>query len=607
MCGISGCIIDGNSAMKSVMDALTKLQNRGYDSAGICTIIDNSIHTNKSVSGQGENAMINLKNGNLVNADCSLAVGHTRWATHGEKTIENAHPHTDEKKRLAIVHNGIIENYNELKHELLNNGYKFYGQTDTEVVVKYLSFLINKGLGYTELNYKLSGSWAILVVDSQNPENIYFLKNGSPLIIGFNESKNKAMFVSELSGFDNDITQYTIINDGDFGYVTISNKQCQLISNDVYQYIPLSKSMLLTSPAPYDHWTMKEINDQPIALNNIISTRIKNNELIFPELNLMHDEFFNTDHIIFLGCGTSYHAAQIGVKYFKEFRSNVSIEVIDGADFEEEDIPPNRKTLLILLSQSGETKDLYRALVVGKQQGIKSIGIINVENSLIAREVDVCLYLKAGRENAVASTKSFTNQVIMLLLVAMWFNENKISDKQKYQYLNALNNLSNDFVRMIDYSTNEIPKLLNIFKNQNDCFILGKQHSEWIAKEGSLKIKEISYIHAEGYSAAALKHGPFALLTKNIPVILLANNDKFYSKIENINAEVKSRQASVIYITNRKIESDLVDFLFYFETESVLFSILSIVPLQILSYYLAIERGNNPDYPRNLAKVVTVE
>ncbi|AVL95038.1 putative glucosamine-fructose-6-phosphateamino transferase [Moumouvirus australiensis] len=607
MCGISGCIIDGSNAMKSVVDALTKLQNRGYDSAGICTIIDNVIHINKSISGQGENAMINLKNGNLINVSCNLALGHTRWATHGEKTLENAHPHTDENKRFAIVHNGIIENYNELKHELLEKGYNFYGQTDTEVVVKYLSFLTKNGQNFVHLNQKLHGSWAILVVDSENPDKIYFLKNGSPLIIGFNESKNKAMFVSEISGFDNDITQYTIINDGDFGYVTIFNKQCHIISNDIYEYIPLSKSSLITSPAPYDHWTIKEINDQPIALNNIICTRIENDKLIFPELDSTRDNLLETDHIIFLGCGTSYHAAQIGVKYFKEFRSNITYEVIDGADFEEEDIPIDKKTLLILLSQSGETKDLYRALVIGKQQNIKSIGIINVENSLIAREVDVCLYLKAGRENAVASTKSFTNQVVMLLLLSLWFNENKMSDKLKYKYFNALNNLSNDFTKIIDQSIVEIPKLLHVFKNQNDCFILGKQHSEWIAKEGSLKIKEISYIHAEGYSAAALKHGPFALLTKNVPVILLANNDKFYTKMENINSEVKSRQANIIYITNRDIESELVDYLFYFQTDSILFPLLSIVPLQILSYYLALDRGNNPDYPRNLAKVVTVE
>ncbi|ANB50839.1 hypothetical protein [Powai lake megavirus] len=607
MCGISGCITNNESAMISVMNALAKLQNRGYDSAGICTIINNSLRIHKSVSNQGENAMVNLTNSNLAVQKCDIAVGHTRWATHGEKTLENAHPHTDESLQYAIVHNGIIENYGELKQELLKNGYAFYGQTDTEVVVKYIHYLQTKNKGYDELNNILHGSWAILILDTKNPEKIYYLKNGSPLIVGFDKYKKKSMFVSELSGFDEDITEYAVICDGDFGHLTIIEGQCNLASKNNYNYTQLSKSSIVTSPAPYHHWTIKEINDQSIALNNLISTRFYSDKPYFPELEISREELLSMDHIIFLGCGTSYHAAQIGVKYFKEFRTNATIEVIDGADFEENDIPLNRKTMLILLSQSGETKDLYRALEIGKQKNIKSIGIINVENSLIAREVDFCLYLKAGRENAVASTKSFTNQVVMLLLVSMWINFDKISEKNKYQYIKALNNLSYDFNRAVQQSEQEIPSIIKLFEDQNNCFILGKQHSEWIAKEGSLKIKEISYIHAEGYSAAALKHGPFALLTNRVPVILLANNDRFYSKIENVNAEVKSRLASVIYITNRKIESDIIDHLFYFDTDSILFPLISIVPLQVLSYYLALNRGNNPDYPRNLAKVVTVE
>nr|WBF70529.1 hypothetical protein [Megavirus caiporensis] len=607
MCGISGCITNNESAMISVMNALAKLQNRGYDSAGICTIINNTLQIHKSVSNQGENAMVNLTNSDLAVQKCDIAVGHTRWATHGEKTLENAHPHTDESLQYAIVHNGIIENYGELKQELLKNGYTFYGQTDTEVVVKYIHYLQAKNKGYDELNNILHGSWAILILDTNNPEKIYYLKNGSPLIVGFDKYKKKSMFVSELSGFDEDITEYAVICDGDFGHLTITENQCNLTSKNNYNYTQLSKSSIVTSPTPYHHWTIKEINDQSIALNNLISTRFYSDKPYFPELEISREELLSIDHIIFLGCGTSYHAAQLGVKYFKEFRTNATIEVIDGADFEENDIPLNRKTILILLSQSGETKDLYRALEIGKQKNIKSIGIINVENSLIAREVDFCLYLKAGRENAVASTKSFTNQVVMLLLVSMWINFDKISEKNKYQYIKALNNLSYDFNRAVQQSEQEISLIIKLFENQNNCFILGKQHSEWIAKEGSLKIKEISYIHAEGYSAAALKHGPFALLTNKVPVILLANNDRFYSKIENVNAEVKSRLASVIYITNRKIESDIIDHLFYFDTDSILFPLISIVPLQVLSYYLALDRGNNPDYPRNLAKVVTVE
>ncbi|XWV24501.1 glucosamine-fructose-6-phosphate aminotransferase [Tupanvirus deep ocean] len=614
MCGISGCIVRDNSAMVAVVGALNKLQNRGYDSAGICTIINNGLVIKKNISKPGENAVQNINSDPLATISTNIAVGHTRWATHGAKTIENAHPHHNDDMRFAMVHNGIIENYSELREELVENGYTFYGQTDTEVVVKYLDLLYKRGGSIANLDKYLKGSWAILVLDRLESNKIFFMKNGSPLILGFNNQKTKVMFVSELIGFDTDIQNYFVIADNEYGYVDMNECCCEIKSTKSYDSIPMTNLAAESTPAPYKHWTLKEINDQPNAISALLSNRIKYNvnfddtetELVFPELDNIKEKLVEIDHIIFLACGTSYHAAQVGVKFFKEFRSNVTIEVIDGADFEETDMPPNKKILLVLLSQSGETKDLYRALQIGKEHGITSIGIINVENSLIAREVDCCLYLKAGREHAVASTKSFTNQVIMLLLFSIWMTKD-INKEIKAKYLSSLERLSVEFYEIIKKSTNEIPKILNYFKNQHNCFILGKHSGEWIAKEGSLKIKEISYIHSEGFSAAALKHGPFALLSHNIPIILLANNDRFYSKIENVTAEVKSRCANVVCITNKQVHSDNIDYLFHFDTNSVLFPLLSIVPLQMLAYYLALERGNHPDYPRNLAKVVTVE
>jgi glutamine---fructose-6-phosphate transaminase (isomerizing) len=617
MCGISGCIVNDNSAMIAIIQALNKLQNRGYDSAGICTIINNNLILKKNISKPGESAVENINSDPLAMLPCNIAVGHTRWATHGEKTVENAHPHYDNEMRFAMVHNGIVENYKELKEELLANGYYFYGQTDTEVVVKYLDFLYKQGKGIVELNKHMKGSWAILFLDCTKPNKIYFMKNGSPLIIGFNNTKTKIMFVSELVGFDLDIQYYFVLADNDYGCISIKNNICKIKCTKTYEILSFANLNAETTPAPHKHWTIKEINDQPTAISALISTKIKycDNatnatnamcELNFPELDNIKDILFNAEHLIFLACGTSYHAAQLGIKFFKEFRTNITLEVIDGADFEETDLPPNRKTIIILLSQSGETKDLYRALQIGKEHKIISVGIINVENSLIAREVDSCLYLKAGREHAVASTKSFTNQIVMLLLFAIWMTP-QIDPVTKSKYLAAINKLPMDFYEVIKKSNDVIPKILHFFKNQNNCFLLGKHASEWIAKEGSLKIKEISYIHSEGFSAAALKHGPFALLTNNIPIILLANNDRFYSKIENVIAEVKSRHAKIICITNKNVRSDNIDHLFYYDTDSVLFPLISIVPLQILAYHLSLERGNHPDYPRNLAKVVTVE
>jgi glutamine---fructose-6-phosphate transaminase (isomerizing) len=600
MCGISGCLLsETNNASRAVVDALIKLQNRGYDSAGFCVVYQDKILIEKSVSAPGENAMNVLINSDLLNLPSQISIGHTRWATHGGKTLENTHPHHDDTRQLALVHNGIIENYQELRQELIDIGFAFYGETDTEVATKYYHHLSKTSGSIHDLTGKLRGSWAILATFLEHQQTIFYTKSGSPLILGFNQSRTKAMFVSELSGFDSDIVQYTVIKDGDSGFVSVEDGICVLNSRFENEFSPMTAEIIETSPTPYPHWTIKEIHDQSRVLKTLIHENAPDGRPIIPGLNQdFRDKLEKAKHLIFLGCGTSYNAAQVGLHYFKTLNCKKTFSVIDGADFEYYDVADDTPTILILLSQSGETKDLHRALQIKHPSILGSLGIVNVENSLIARETDCCLYLRAGREQAVASTKSFTNQVTMLILIALSLSD--FSDTILSPYYQAICDLPSDYHKTIISSSDQIQKLLPYFENQTSCFVLGKHASEWIAREGALKIKEISYIHAEGFSAAALKHGPFALLDVDVPVILMGN-ETYQAKLENVAMEVQSRNARVIHINNHPTSGIFID------TTSTLFPLISVIPLQILAYQLALARGNNPDYPRNLAKVVTVE
>jgi glutamine---fructose-6-phosphate transaminase (isomerizing) len=333
--------------------------------------------------------------------------------------------------------------------------------------------------------------------------------------------------------------------------------------------------------------------------------RIANNKIVLNELNNINLQ--DAEHLIFLGCGTSHYASITGAHFFREFSINKTIDIIDAAEFQSNMIPFNKKTILIVLSQSGETRDVVYALEIGKKYGLQSIGLINVEYSLIGREVDIPLYLKAGKENAVASTKCFTNQVIMLLIIAIYINQSSPNPNISLinKYIHDLNNLSTDYTTLINKSMIECDNFVSQFNNHPSCFILGKNINEPVAKEASLKFKEIGYIHAEGCSASALKHGPFSLLYPNMPVVIIIPDDEFYPKMISITQEIKARMANIIHITNSQSISDKN--VFFYNTKSLLFPLMSIVPLQILAYKIALSKNINPDYPRNLAKVVTVE
>ena len=585
MCGIIAYIGNDNSFSKCLC-GLKQLQNRGYDSAGICSLVKNQFINDKYASSDKESALVKLETFSNNHTDASLSIGHTRWATHGAKTDTNSHPHISSDGLFSLVHNGIIENYAELKKMLIGEGYTFSSKTDTEVVVNLLSFMYHKNekkcveLAIEKTIAKLEGTWGLAILCKDEPNKLYATRHGSPIVVSAND--DMVIVTSEQSGFCNLVSNYIVLNNYD---------------------------------DPYPHWTIKEIHEQHESCLRAIShggRLMSNNEVKLGGLNEKREELLKLDNMILLGCGTSYHAGMFGVNYLKELGGFNSVQLYDGAEFNEQDIPKQGRTGVILLSQSGETKDLHRCIQIGREHDLFFIGVVNVVDSLIAREVDCGCYLNAGREVAVASTKAYTSQIIILNLIALWFAQEKnIHYGKREKYIKDLRNLHMDIKKTVEVCEKSIDNVLPLFEHHS-CFLLGKGKGESIAREGALKIKEISYIHAEGYSTSSLKHGPFALLHEGFPVVLIAPDNEHYAKNENAYEEIKSRHATIIYVTDKEVGNGIGNGV---EKENVIKiqknysfqDFLSIIPLQILAYKLSLARGLNPDMPRNLAKVVTVE
>jgi len=611
MCGIIACI-SKEECSNNLYNGLLQLKNRGYDSAGICTIFNNMFILDKYASNGDIDAYKKIQD-NLGKHNKAVAgIAHTRWATHGAKTDVNSHPHISMCGKFALVHNGIIENYKELKKMLQEEKYIFNSQTDTEVIVQLLSFLYTSNKNIIEcikkMNMMLEGTWAIAVLCIDDPESIYCTRHGSPLLIGYNE--NCAIVVSEKSGFCNKIQQYFVIEEMDICQITQHEDRVDVHTNKYYvmnKYVSTSEDMVLHS---YPHWTIKEIYEQPDAALRAINLGgriLNNNKVKLGGLEEHVDKLKNISNLILLGCGTSYFAGQHGVHFFKDLCEFNNVQLFDGAEFDEKDISRHGSTALLLLSQSGETKDLHRCIEIGKQHNLLLIGVVNVVDSLIARDVDCGCYLNAGKEVGVASTKSYTSQVIVLSMIAIWFSQQKeINEKKRISYIKDILQLPYDIKNTLDVNNKPVELLAKtLFQNCEHCFILGKGKSESIAKEGALKIKEISYIHSEGYSTSSLKHGPFALLNEKFPVIIIAPNDINYSNSENAYEEIKSRNSPILFITDKKNQDK--ENILYIPENKTFRDLLSVLPIQLLAYNLAISRGINPDTPRNLAKVVTVE
>jgi len=608
MCGIVGYLGTDNF-INYILSGLKLLQNRGYDSVGLSYIKNGELFTEKFASTNTCDSLQKLEN-KLENETLfsNCGIGHTRWATHGGKTDINAHPHHDNNNRIALVHNGIIENFDEIKNKLLEKGYYFKSQTDTEIIAVLIGSYLDNGEtieGAIQCAIKeLSGTWALVIIHKDYPNKIWITRNGSPLLLGMEEEY--IMIASEQIAFHNYIKKYIVIENHDLIEIS-KNDRCITYSKNVHRYTIKEKisTHVELKPEGHKHWLLKEILEQPESILRAINNggRIESNTCVkLGGLDTCKSRLMDINHLIILGCGTSYNAGLWSLDIFKNLDVFHTVVVYDGAEFNVKDIPKIGTTGVILLSQSGETKDLHRCIQIAKDYDLITIGIINVIDSLIARESDCGVYLNAGREVSVASTKSFTNQCVILVMVAVWFSQNRGTciEKRK-KIINDIRNLSFQ-VQDLCANIENVQKMASYLKEKTSVFILGKGKEEAVAKECALKMKEITYIHAEGYSSSALKHGPFALIEPGLPVILIDVDEENRDKNKNAFQEILARNAMVIKISDIKQEKG-----FTIEKNTTFGGILANVYVQLLSYYIALEKGYNPDFPRNLAKVVTVE
>mmetsp|Transcript_16811 Transcript_16811/g.18247 ORF Transcript_16811/g.18247 Transcript_16811/m.18247 type:complete len:697 (+) Transcript_16811:62-2152(+) len=618
-CGIVGVVGESEDASGLVIEGLTILRNRGYDSAGLATISgNNDLTVTKYASRDTTNDSIDLVRINAAkHAGHVTGIGHTRWATHGGRTDSNAHPHTDQHHRIAVIHNGTINNSYDLKKELMAQGVKFSSETDTEVIAQLIGVNLDKGLDTKDAVAaalsKCDGSWGLGVINKAKPGEIVVACNGSPMVIGLGQ--NKTFIASETSAFSKYTKNYIAMKDGEIGVIHAHDNTL-----DLSRVETAPDHEIQLTPDPYPHFTLKECMEQPEAIARALSygARMNGGRIVLGGLDTNKEKMLKIQNMLLTGCGTSKNAADFGAKIMRDLDCFDTVSVLDSAEVRRTDIPKNRGGLLAV-SQSGETKDVHRAVKIGEGTGVPCISVVNVVGSLIARTTGLGVYLNAGRENAVASTKAFTTQVTVLALIALWFRQQREESQGlspsplQTEMLEALQRLPISFgmaMRLRD----QCRRVAGQLQEKNNLFVLGKGYAEPIAHEGALKIKEVSYIHAEGYSGGALKHGPFALIEGTegregrTPVICVILDDEHASHMRTAAEEVKARGAHVIVITDKPklaqgIDSDPI----VIPNNGPLTALIASLPLQFIAYELALMKGVNPDVPRNLAKAVTTD
>ncbi len=611
MCGIVGYIGDKN-AYPILINGLKRLEYRGYDSAGI-SIFKEEINVYKK---QGKVADLEQYVSDKDVAG-NIGIGHTRWATHGEPNDTNAHPHTSANGHFVLIHNGIIENYTSLKEKLTGNGYSFYSETDTEVLANLIEYIYLKGKVSAEVAVRLAltkvvGAYGLVIMCKDEPDKLIAARKGSPLVVGIGE--NEYFLASDASP----IVEYTksviYLNNDDVAIIKKDELLLKTVSNDTLvpkvQQLDLEIGMM--EKDGFAHFMLKEIFEQPRSIMDTFRGRIKAdlNDLRLGGLYDVMPRLIEAKRIIIIGCGTSWHAGLVG-EYLFEDLARLPVEVEYASEFRYRNPLITRDDVIIAISQSGETADTLAAIQLAKEAGALVLGICNVVGSSISRETDAGVYTHAGPEIGVASTKAFTAQVTVLILMAILIGRKRglLSDKVYFELIREMDQIPSKLEYLLTLN-DEYKKIAEMYKGAHNFLYLGRGYFFPVALEGALKLKEISYIHAEGYPAAEMKHGPIALIDRLMPVVVIAAKDKSYEKIVSNIQEVKARNGIVIAIVTEgdTVIKNMADHVLEIpECDEKLVSLLAVVPLQLLSYHIAVMRGCNVDQPRNLAKSVTVE
>jgi glucosamine--fructose-6-phosphate aminotransferase (isomerizing) len=612
MCGIVGYIGKRN-CVPIVLEGLRRLEYRGYDSAGIALQGEGELYVRKK-AGKVADLAAGLDSGD-GNLSSTVGMGHTRWATHGEPNDTNAHPHWDADKRIAVIHNGIVENYQAIKTKLLREGHTFLSATDTEVLAHLIGMMFKKtGELCSAVRLSLSeveGTYGLVVMSADQPDRIVVARRGSPLIIGVGDGEN--LVASDASAIVEHTRSVVYLEDGELAEITREKVRTLTIDDVEVEKMVQEVSLELSQieRGGYDHFMMKEISEQPQTIQNARRGRLLVDEgnVKLGGLQNVMGKLLSARRILITACGTSWHAGLVG-EYMLEQIAKIPVEVEYASEFRYRNPVVNIDDVVFLISQSGETADTLAALKEAKSKGATVLGIVNVVGSSIARESHGGVYIHAGPEIGVASTKAFTSQLTVLALITLLLARSKGMSQEHGKVLAAEIGALPEKVERILQTADELKLIANEFKDARNFLYMGRGANFPVALEGALKLKEISYIHAEGYPAAEMKHGPIALIDENMPVVVIVPKDAIYEKVVSNIQEVKARKGRVIAVANEDdTEIDkLVDYVIRVPRTYGFFGpILNIIPLQLLAYYIAVGRETDVDQPRNLAKSVTVE